>query len=101
MIFDHQNRASLLLHIVGEMKDQFDFWLQELRTAEILIEIVRQYEAAIPQALAKRSLLQHAIEGNHVALAAALREEEDIERAADRAYWAPLRAELERLRHVR
>ncbi len=29
MIFDHQHRASLLLHIVSEMKDQFDFWLQE------------------------------------------------------------------------
>ena len=29
MIFDHQHRASLLLHIVREMKDQFDFWLQE------------------------------------------------------------------------
>ena len=34
MIFDHQNRASLLLHIVGEMKDQFDFWLQEQSAAK-------------------------------------------------------------------
>ena len=34
MIFDHQHRASLLLHMVGEMKDQFDFWLQEQSAAK-------------------------------------------------------------------
>jgi len=90
--FGHRHEASAA---------RIDFWLQELRTTEILIEIVRRYEAAIPHALAKRSLLQHAIEGNQDALTAALREEEDIERAADRAYWTPLRAELERLRHAR
>jgi hypothetical protein len=38
--------------------------------------------------------------GQEVALADALREEERHERAKDRQYWGPLRAELERLRHV-
>lgn len=34
-------------------------------------------------------------------LASLLKLEEDDEREADRAYWAPLRAELDRLRHAR
>lgn len=34
-------------------------------------------------------------------LVAALRSEEEAERAADRRYWAPLKLELEQLRHAR
>jgi len=34
-------------------------------------------------------------------LRSALREEEERIRAVDRTYWAPLREELERLRHRR
>jgi hypothetical protein len=33
-------------------------------------------------------------------LRSALRDEEERIRAEDRAYWAPLRQELERLRHA-
>ena len=36
--------------------------------------------------------------GNEAGLHAALRAEEDAERATDRVYWLPLRKELERLR---
>jgi hypothetical protein len=54
-----------------------------------------------PRAVRRRSLLQYAMRGDPVALEAALREEEDREREADRRYWQPLRTELERLRRRR
>jgi hypothetical protein len=48
-----------------------------------------------------RPLLASAIAGDEAALTAALREEENREREADRAYWQPLKKELEQLRHQR
>ena len=75
------------------------FWLRELRTPELLVEVAREYPGQRQSAEATRPLLALAAAGNLERLRAALRDEEDAERAADRAYWAPLRAELERLRH--
>ena len=46
-------------------------------------------------------LLAHALAGDVAAVAAGLRVEEDAEREADRAYWAPLRRELEQMRFDR
>ena len=50
---------------------------------------------------AVRPLLEHAATGNEPRLVAALRAEEEAEREADRHYWAPLKQELEQLRHAR
>lgn len=80
---------------------QIDFWLRELRTPELLLEAARQFPASLAAALPERPLLIHAHTGECAALAEALREEEEREKSADRAYWAPLRAELERLRAQR
>jgi hypothetical protein len=49
--------------------------------------------------VAARPLLRFASTGERAALEAALEEEERSERERDRIYWAPLRRELERLRH--
>ena len=77
------------------------FWLQELRTPSLLIEVARSGAHAAQAESAARPLLTHALAGDANALATALRVEEDREREADRKYWAPLRVELEELRRAR
>lgn len=51
--------------------------------------------------LRKRPLLELAVTGSQSSLADTLLLEEQREREADRQYWAPLKKELERLRHSR
>ena len=80
---------------------QVRFWMLELRSPELLVEAAHHYQTACERAARRRPLLEHASRGDLVALDAALREEEAREREADRRYWQPLRAELERLRRMR
>jgi hypothetical protein len=80
---------------------QVRFWMLELRSPELLIEVARHHRSACERAVRRRPLLQYAMRGDPVALEAALHEEEDREREADRRYWQPLRTELERLRRRR
>jgi hypothetical protein len=80
---------------------QVRFWLLELRSPELLIEIARSHRAACARAVRQRSLLQAAARGDRTELDVALREEETKERDSDREYWQPLRAELERIRKSR
>jgi hypothetical protein len=80
--------------------EQIDFWLRELRTPSSLIEVARQCPARCGELIVQRPLLSLA-QRNDPALVDALREEEAREREADRAYWQPLRRELERLRRER
>jgi hypothetical protein len=77
------------------------FWLQELRSPELLVEAACRFGANSAELLGLRPLLALARPESLERLAEALRAEEDAERALDRAYWAPLRAELEALRHAR
>jgi hypothetical protein len=49
----------------------------------------------------KRPLLELVVKGSKFSLADALLTEEQKEREADREYWAPLKKELETLRHAR
>jgi hypothetical protein len=79
--------------------EQVQFWLQEARTASLLEEITRRNPEQLSPALASRPLLSLAERGDTGGLAAALEAEEKQAREADRAYWAPLRKELESLRH--
>ena len=82
-------------------REQVRFWFLELRTSDLLIELARS-EGRIPAHLRrKRPLLELALTGASSALADALFVEERKEREADRQYWAPLRKELESLRHSR
>ncbi len=77
---------------------RIDFWLRELRTPELLVECAARFPAdasghARPAVLATVRGLD--------AVEAALRGEENREREMDRAYWTPLKAELEAMRHGR
>jgi hypothetical protein len=79
---------------------QVAFWLRELRSPELLAEAAARYPEDCRQAAGQRPLLQHATGGgDFAAIAAGLDEEERQERERDQAYWQPLKAELERLRH--
>ena len=75
------------------------FWLMELRTPELLCEAAHQFSEMAGQLLVSRPLLANAMAGLVELVDRQLREEEMREREADRTYWAPLRAELEQLRH--
>ena len=76
------------------------FWIRELRTPELLVEAVRYHREAAEADIERRPLLASALRGDLDALAAGLDEEQRREQAADRAYWAPLRRELELLRRA-
>jgi hypothetical protein len=80
---------------------QLDFWLREMRTPALLVELARRVPVDAERMTPERALLSLAVTGDEAGLQTALTEEEEQERAADRAYWAPLKKELERLRHAR
>ncbi len=73
-----------------------EFWLRELRTPELLIEVA----AAHPELAAAqgRSAVRAAGKRDLEKIADALAAEERQEREKDRQYWAPLKRELEQLR---
>ena len=79
---------------------QARLWLREGRTPGLLIDLARGFsDEARDLAATSRPLLNAAIQGDEAGLEQALADEERAERAADRAYWTPLKAELERMRH--
>jgi hypothetical protein len=93
--------ASYLDHRSSPTDQQLSFWLQELRTSELLLELVQKHPSKTCSEVGKRSLLTLALAGEEEGLVEALAKEELAERAADRAYWLPLKRELEQLRHAR
>ena len=80
---------------------QLRFWFLELRTSELLIELAAAHRDLCRKVTSQRSLLKLASSGKQDELTEALLKEEALERAADREYWAPLKAELEQLRRAR
>jgi hypothetical protein len=77
------------------------FWLRELRTPALLAEIAQLHPAFCRRLEQDRPLLVKALSGPTRELERALRDEETAEREHDRLYWAPLRKELEKLRHAK
>jgi hypothetical protein len=81
--------------------NQVRFWLQELRTPSLLMDVACRYPVPCQRLTNRRPLLAHAIAGHAKALETALLDEEASERERDRLYWVPLRKQLEQLRHAR
>ncbi|HVR82754.1 MAG TPA: hypothetical protein VMU54_00495 [Planctomycetota bacterium] len=75
-----------------------DFWMRECRTVNVLRELARRYPEAARRAATGRPALREILRGGNSKAADLLRKEEDVERARDRRYWAPLRRELEKWR---
>jgi hypothetical protein len=80
---------------------QVRFWLRELRTPELLVELARRHPALCRSMAKRRPLLASAQAGITAELEQAFRAEETAERQRDKEYWLPLRRELETLRHAR
>lgn len=75
------------------------FWLRELQSPELLIDVVRRFPEEAAACL--RVAVRAAEMGDSDAVEQALEQEQRAERAADREYWGPLRKELEMLRRER
>ncbi len=79
--------------------ERIHFWLSELRTPALLKECAARFPAAVQECVEIRPFLKGLAELTDDEIIGALGREEVRERAADRNYWAPLRKELEHLRH--
>ncbi len=78
---------------------QIKFWLKELRTPQLLLEVARARVSLARRLAARRPLLCHVAVSKTAQLEVALADEETGQRTEDRAYWLPLLEELESLRH--
>ncbi len=67
------------------------FWLRELRTPELLVEVAQDHPRTARRLAPARPLLVHAGSGNLKGIEQGLLEEELAEREKDRRYWASLR----------
>ena len=77
---------------------QVEFWLKELRTPEVLVDVARRYPGEAERLRIERPVLGAATAGDLSSVAEELWKEERAERERDRIYWEPLRRELEALR---
>jgi hypothetical protein len=74
------------------------FWLAEARAPELLVALARRFPAETRALADTRPLLVHARAGDLAALRPALDAEGRAEQDKDRAYWEPLKRELEAFR---
>lgn len=88
--------TDYLTHRENTTESQILLWLNELRSPQFLVEAAGLFAEEAERSAADRPLLRDAISGDEEALRRGLLLEELAERDADRGYWAPLRAELER-----
>ena len=78
---------------------QLSFWFRECRTPSELIRLAAQRPDICRSISSQRPLLVYAFAKDEKALEKSLLEEELAEKTDDRAYWMPLRMELEKWRH--
>ena len=90
--FEHRDRAT---------PAAVRFWLRELRTAGLLIEVVSRHPRPSRTAARRRPAVSAALKDSEQAVESALLAEELSERQADRLHWKPLVEELARLRRTR
>ncbi len=82
-------------------RERVEFWLREARTADLLLRLTRRFPRAAQRIAGTRPAVAFAVRGDVRAIERALHREEQREQKADRAYWQPLREELQRLRRHR
>lgn len=78
---------------------QIRFWLTEARTPGLLIGLAQAHPSEA-RAGSHRPAVAAAIGGDEASVQNALDAEERAERLADKAYWEPLKRELEQLRRA-
>lgn len=92
--------ANYLTHREEPTPERVAFWLRELRTPELLVEVAQAHPHEVASTRLERPLLdlaspEHLDRGE---LARALRVEEETVRNDDEAYWRPLKQMLSRMR---
>jgi len=90
---------DIVLHGDTSNVYKISWWLHECRNLDHLINLCRKYPNLVQQQLSNRPLLKVAIRVDKKKLAQLLEEEKEQEQEKDRAYWDPLKKELELLRH--
>ncbi len=75
-----------------------EFWLRELRTPALLLEVSSRSPAPAAEIAAIRPAVAAAIQGDLQFVSRLLEDEEKRERLLDIAYWKPLRRQLQELR---
>jgi hypothetical protein len=80
--------------------ERIAFWMNESRTPERLVELATRFPTEAALLRTTRPLLAHAVAGDLPALRAALDAEVRAEQDKDRAYWAPLKREMEEFRRA-
>ena len=93
--------ADMIAHEGSADRSRTEFWLRETRDADALIQLASEFREIAVITTADRPLLHAALQANHLALELELAREQIDGKQADREYWAPLRAELEQMRHDR
>jgi hypothetical protein len=90
--FEHSRTAT---------EEQVRFWLREMRTPELLVEVAAAHPELARAEAASRPAVQAARLPEPDVVMEALEAEEREERRKDREYWAPLKRELEEFRSGR
>ncbi len=90
---------DIVLNKDNPSDDRVRWWLVESRNPDSLVVIAGKYPKIAKECLGSRPLLSSAINSDAQKLNLKLHEEEIRERQKDIKYWAPLRKELEALRH--
>ena len=89
---------NYFVNIGSKDPKRIEFWLQELRTPELLSDIVKAHPATVQAVASSRPVIQVALNSDLSAISQALEEEENEVRRQDRLYWEPLKRELEDFR---
>ena len=93
--------AHYFSHHAKPRAAQIKFWLMELRTPQLLLEVAQAHASLARRLATKRPLLLPAVAGKLTQLERSLIVEENSMRVQDKAYWSPLLKELEKLRHAK
>jgi len=80
--------------------ERIAFWLNEARSAELLVELTGRFNSETARLRGSRPLLAHATMGELEILREALDAEKRAEQEKDRIYWKPLKRELEACRQA-
>lgn len=80
---------------------RIDFWLKECRTPELLLDLAARFPEEAVEVGRTRPAVRDALRADAVLVERRLEAERQAEVVADRAWWEPLRKELENLRRLR
>ncbi|MDP2922832.1 MAG: hypothetical protein Q8O30_03815 [Candidatus Omnitrophota bacterium] len=90
---------DIILNKDNPLNERVRWWFLESRSPDSLVRLAKEYPEIIKECVAQRPLLSATINIDIQKLNSQLYEEELIERQKDTEYWAPLKKELEMLRH--